>query len=117
MSIDICPDYGDIVSELTNENEKLEARIAELESAQRWIPVSERLPEAQIIFDGFDTIVEFETIEGRVEKVVQLLFWDCRDKTWNEDICDEGFVNVTGCVTHWRERPTPPEVYGKESEE
>ena len=31
MSIDICPDYGDIVSELTNENEKLEARIAELE--------------------------------------------------------------------------------------
>ena len=32
MSIDICPDYGDIVSELTNENEKLEARIAELEA-------------------------------------------------------------------------------------
>jgi predicted RNase H-like nuclease (RuvC/YqgF family) len=31
MSIDICPDYGDIVSELTKENEELQARIAELE--------------------------------------------------------------------------------------
>jgi hypothetical protein len=102
---------------LCEKRKALESYIAELEEKQRWIPVSERLPEAQIIFDGFDTIVEFETIEGRVEKVVQLLFWDCRDKTWNEDICDEGFVNVTGCVTHWRERPTPPEVYGKESEE
>jgi len=30
MSIDICPDYGDIVSELTNENEKLTAYIATL---------------------------------------------------------------------------------------
>jgi predicted RNase H-like nuclease (RuvC/YqgF family) len=30
MSIDICPDFGDIVSELTAENEKLTARIAEL---------------------------------------------------------------------------------------
>ena len=102
---------------LCEKRKALESYIAELEEKQRWIPVSERLPEAQIIFDGFDTIVEFETIEGRVEKVVQLLFWDCRDKTWNEDICDEGFVNVTGCVTHWRERPTPPEVYGKESDE
>jgi hypothetical protein len=41
MSIDICPDFGDIVSELTAENDKLNARIAELEAAQRWIPVSE----------------------------------------------------------------------------
>lgn len=32
MSIDICPDYGDIVSELITENEKLIARIAELEA-------------------------------------------------------------------------------------
>ena len=32
MSIDICPDFGDIVSELTAENEKLTARIAELEA-------------------------------------------------------------------------------------
>ena len=32
MSIDICPDYGDSVSELTEENEKLNARIAELEA-------------------------------------------------------------------------------------
>ena len=28
-----------------NENTELNARIAELEAAQRWIPVSERLPE------------------------------------------------------------------------
>ncbi len=27
MSIDICPDYGDIVSELTKENEKLQGEI------------------------------------------------------------------------------------------
>ena len=32
MTVDICPDYGDIVSELTKENERLTARIAELET-------------------------------------------------------------------------------------
>ena len=149
MSIDICPDYGDIVSELTKENEKLNARIAELskavglittlkptmvmdaehplemakevaeyvtariaelEAARRWIPVGERLPDTKIVYDKFDVIVEFENIEnGGTTRCVELMSYDYRNKSWNDDCGEYGFYPVAG-VTHWRERPTPPEV-------
>lgn len=36
------------VIELLGELKSLKSRIAELESARRWIPVSERLPEREI---------------------------------------------------------------------
>jgi len=88
----------------------LEDYIAELEAAQRWIPVSERLPDTKIVYDEFDTVIEFDSIDGGIGRMVQLLSWDYINKTWNEDICDEGFVDVTEHVTHWRERPQLPEV-------
>ena len=84
--------------------------IAELEAAQRWIPVSERLPDTKIVYDEFDVIVELGDIEsGEMIRRVDLLSYDYRNKSWNDDCGEFGFYPVTG-VTHWRERPTPPEV-------
>ena len=102
-------------------------RIAELEAAQRWIPVSERLPDTKIVYDKFDVIVEFENIEnGGTTRCVELMSYDYRNKSWNDDCGEYGFYPVAG-VTHWRERPTLPEspnntqtqtfVYGKVCEE
>ena len=88
----------------------LTARIAELEAAQRWIPVSERLPDTKIVYDKFDVIVEFENIKnGGTTRCVELMSYDYRNKSWNDDCGEYGFYPVAG-VTHWRERPTLPEV-------
>ena len=97
-------------TETTRIIEHLKFRIAELEEAQRWIPVSERLPDTKIVYDEFDVIVEFEDIEnGVMTRCVELMSYDYRNKSWNDDCWEFGFYPVAG-VTHWRERPTPPEV-------
>jgi len=112
MSIDICPDYGDSVSELTEENEKLNARIAELEEKQRWIPVSERLPECDkdvLVFWG-------KALDGSTI--------DWFGTAWRNE-CDDGKWCTDPIVpTHWMPLPESPNdtqsstiVYGKESEE
>ena len=89
---------------------KLEARIAELEAERRWIPVSERLPDTKILYDKFDVIVELGDIEnGGTTRCVELMSYDYRNKSWNDDCGEYGFYPVAG-VTHWRERPTLPEV-------
>lgn len=90
--------------------DELQARIAELEAERRWIPVSERLPDTKIVYDEFDVIVELGDIEsGEMIRRVDLLSYDYRNKSWNDDCGEFGFYPVTG-VTHWRERPTPPEA-------
>ena len=87
----------------------LDNRIAELEEKQRWIPVSERLPEIINGMEYYDAVVEGE-------EFVEIALWDGWHKTWN--LYDGGdSYSCTTFVTHWRERPTLPEVYGKESEE
>ena len=80
---------------------KLAARIAELEAAQRWIPVSERLPEIGVrvlFYNSFITNIH---------------------KGWLS--CDE-WVSEIGVfyngdklkrITHWMPLPEPPIVYGK----
>jgi len=92
------------------ENEHLRQTLSVYAAKQRWIPVSERLPDTKIVYDKFDVIVEFEDIEnGVMTRCVELMSYDYRNKSWNDDCWEFGFYPVAG-VTHWRERPTPPEV-------
>ena len=88
---------------------ELESENARLKDAQRWIPVSERLPEdlqSIIVFtkDRKTYIIRFLELYGR-----------------------EGFGSLSDIVTHWMPLPVLPEspndtqtqtiVYGKEGEE
>ena len=105
--------YFDVVAlidDLREESANLTARIADLEEKQRWIPVSERLPE-----DGKPvwvcTIWNEQHSGFLIDGVWGGLFRDFRE----------------GEVTYWMSLPEPPEspndtqtqtfVYGKESEE
>ena len=72
----------------------LKAHVEELEAAQRWIPVSERLPEPY-------------------EKVIALAK-DCMNVDWvlPKELCQVGkgaFARLYN-VTHWMPLPQPPEV-------
>jgi len=84
------PDGEPLRNEARN---NLETYIAELESAQRWIPVSERLPEdlqptVIITKGGMTGIVRYLELYGR-----------------------EGFGSWSEDVTHWMPLPTPPEEH------
>ena len=91
----------------------LNRRIAELEAERRWIPVSERLPEIE---EGdskeYDVVITYPR-----ERSVIVAWWTYNifDKThqrriWTEDQGEFGHEDITKYVTHWRERPAPPEV-------
>ena len=74
--------------------------IAELEAAQRWIPVGERLPEKA----KFVLVVDDRG------------FMDV-DYLWNVEIGGDGFMCSAATVTHWMPLPESPIVYGKGCEE
>jgi len=88
--------YIEQVANLKAENAAFQSRIAELEAAQRWIPVSERLPEVNgyymaVVVDGFDDSRSVETLR---------YFGDGDWFTWSD-----WYV-----VTHWKEKPELPKV-------
>jgi len=104
----ICPD-GSLKPKVST----LLSRIAELEAAQRWIPVSERLPEDGetvfvIIYDGFERFENGNEV-ARLTYLGNGNWW-----SWES----ERYV-----VTHWMPLPELPNdtqkdtvVYGKERE-
>ena len=76
--------------------ELLTARIAELEAAQRWIPVSERLPELD---QDVLAVVDDDIVIGSF------------GQGWDGEISfDRDEVGSTRYVTHWMPLPEPPEV-------
>jgi len=101
ISIDIM-----FTPEKNAENNSLKALtdyIAELEAAQRWIPVSARLPELD---QDVLAIVEGDIVTGHFYQQ-----WD-GEIYFSSD--DEGAMMV---ATHWMPLPESPIVYGKVCEE
>jgi len=84
--------YREGMAELRAENEQLNQRIAELEAAQRWIPVSERLPEGR-------TVLVFKK-EGSIS--IDTTYIDGGNYFW--------WKSGQSKVTHWMPLPEPPEV-------
>lgn len=87
-----CKPYGESLRNEARNN--LEEYIAELEAAQRWIPVSERLPE------------ERQNVLA-LDKTGTAYHWEYSRSLSNIFVSD---------YTHWMPLPEPPIVYGKERE-
>ena len=84
------------ILDLQHENDDLRTRIGELEQAHRWIPVSERLPEANNHYLTFD-------IDGDMEVASLHRHYDGKLK-WE-------FTNDLSMgeyLTHWMPLPPPP---------
>lgn len=82
---------------------ELEARIAKLEAQQRWVPVSERLP------DNWESVLTIDISKSTQDVVTA--FYNPEISLWSTHFsCDLW-------VTHWMPLPEPPIVYGKVCEE
>jgi len=93
-------DFVEKSAKLERELWAAQCRIAELEAANRWISVEERLPDDNYDDNGDESIVYMpslnivmpaEFVEGR--------WWSCH-----------GSIDWTDSVTHWRPMPEIPEV-------
>ena len=89
--------------DLTFQLKKAESRIAELEAAQRWIPVSERLP------DNWESVLTIDMSEST--RGVVSAFYNPETLLWVSHFSDDLWV------THWMPSPELPIVYGKACEE
>ena len=70
-----------------------DARIAELEAAQAWVSVDERLPE----------------LNERVWVFTDWSLMEFQAATWAKDVTGvERWIGATGNVTHWMRKFPPP---------
>jgi len=86
--------------QLLDDNAKLQARIAELESP--WIPVSERLPEIGSRFLIYDNYCR-----GKSDDTGHCTQLGRMSKSWG--IAHSGMNGECPTITHWMPLPQPPE--------
>jgi hypothetical protein len=92
---------------LRDRAEAAEKRVAELEAASRWIPVSEKLPEKNkkvLLYDSWSGQIDSGTlrrIDGHDEAIQEGIY------EWDTDGCYYHGDNFER-ITHWRELPQPP---------
>ena len=93
------------IAELEAESDQLTARLCQERQDDKWIPVSERLPECEK-----DVLVFW----GKASDGSKI---DWFGTAWRNE-CDDGKWCTDPIVpTHWMPLPEPPIVYGKEREE
>jgi hypothetical protein len=74
------------------------AEIERLKDSQRWIPVSERVPEVDELRLKSDPVLAYNGV------IWTAIFW--KYGTWMDDTRYENLDNIT----HWMSLPKPPEV-------
>ena len=93
-------DYnGKLVAQLASRLLKAEARIAELEKVNRWIPVTERLPEAQTSHEAIKQAYSALVHVYPRPTVDRAVFYDHDLEKWS--------CSAEVKVTHWRPLPPP----------
>ena len=102
---------GDHLDAAADRLEAADKRIAELEAAQRWIPVKERLPDdvgSYLVYyhewSNGDFLPKYDDYRIRVMRFMNNGKWRmpvCTDKRCEADTNRE--------VTHWQKLPQPPE--------
>jgi hypothetical protein len=81
--------------------EKLESRIAELEAKLRWISVKVMTPDSSRLPKRYDVVITSRPhVETAYYKNHKWFVYEGGNK-----------VDITNLVTHWKERPLPPEEY------
>lgn len=99
-------DGADLIERLTDRCARYAEEIAVAQERQRWIPVTERLPEAN----------EFEEAGGMSKVVLGIAKNDSGFSLFNPCLCvylSDGrwiFRGKPVTVTHWMPLPEPPEV-------
>lgn len=89
ISLKLLKSENEALNILSEEIKTLRARIAELEAAQRWIPVAEQIPE--------------ENEEGYL-----ICNKDYVYKAWIEEGIFRDAEGFSISATHWRPLPEPP---------
>ena len=108
----MCVDFDEeVLPQLADALEEADRRIAELEAAQRWIPVEERLPDdvgSYLVYyhewSNGDFLPKYDDYRIRVMRFMNNGKWRmpvCTDKRCEADTNRE--------VTHWRKLPRPPQ--------
>ena len=86
---------------------ELESENARLKDAQRWIPVSERLP------DNWESVLTIDISKSTRDMVTA--FYNPETSLWSTHF--SMYSDSDLWVTHWMPLPESPIVYGKEREE
>lgn len=88
--------------EMLDEIERLQFRIAELEAAQRWIPVNERMPK------DCERVLVYA--DNSPQNYPRRAFYIYRLERWVSDEVNTYTVYGNMTITHWMPLPEPPEA-------